>query len=66
MEKIRVVLKKDSPNSGFGYYNRGDKGYVIDFSHSDAIILLDNGKFAKADINSIECIEKKEEISGNY
>jgi hypothetical protein len=65
MRKIRVLLKKDSPNSGFGYYHRGDKGYVVGYTQGDAVVILDNGKFARADINSIECIEEIKEISGN-
>ena len=65
MEKIRVVLKNDSRNSGYGYYVRGDKGYVVGFVTSCAVIILDNGKFAMAELNDIERIDEIEEISGN-
>lgn len=63
MEKIRVKLKANSPHSEYGYYNRGDKGYCVGFSALGAIIILDNGKFAQAELKSIECIDEKQEWS---
>ena len=60
MDRIKVKFTKNSPYNEYGHYDYGDTGEVVGYTNGCAIILKDDGSFAKADIKWIE--EVKEQV----
>ena len=59
-KRIKVRLTKNSPYSDYGYYEKGDIGYIDGYVNDNAVIILENGKFAKADLRWIEVVNEED------
>lgn len=59
-KRIKVRLTKNSPYSEFGYYEEGDIGYIDGYTENNAIVILENGRFAKADLRWIEVVNEED------
>ena len=57
MKQLKVIILEDSPNSGFGYYKRKDIGYVVGYVNDCAVVILENGKFARVPLTKIQLFE---------
>ena len=54
MKEMKVIITKDSPHSGYGYYNKGDIGLLVGFTEGCAVVVKDNdGKFVKVELRNI-------------
>lgn len=58
-KRIKVRLTENSPYSEYGYYEKGDIGYIDGYVNGNAVIILENGKFAKADLRWIEAVNEE-------
>ena len=59
-KRIKVRLTADSPYSEYGFYAKEDVGYVDGYTNGCAVVILENGKFAKAELNWIEVVNKED------
>ena len=60
-KRIKVRLTKNSPYSDYGYYEKGDIGYIDGYVNGSAVIILENGKFAKSDLRWIEVVNEEDD-----
>ena len=60
-KRIKVRLTKNSPYSDYGYYEKGDIGYIDGYVNNSAVIILENGKFAKSDLGWIEVVNEEDD-----
>lgn len=65
-KRIKVRLTKNSPYSHYGYYKKGDIGYIDGYVNDNAIIILENGKFAKAELTWIEVVNEEDKLDIKY
>ena len=59
-KRIKVRLTENSPYSEYGYYEKGDIGYIDGYVNGCAVIILENGKFAKAELRWIEVVNEED------
>ena len=54
MKGMKVIITKDSPHSGYGYYKKGDIGLLVGFTEGCAVVVKDdNGKFVKVELRDV-------------
>ena len=52
------MFMQDSPHSGYGYYKRGDTGWIDGYTGGCAVVIKEDGSFVKADLRWIKCVDK--------
>ena len=54
MKAMKVVITRESPHSGYGYYTAGDTGLLVGFTEGCAVVVKDkDGKFVKVELRDV-------------
>ena len=59
-KKTKIEFIKKSPSSEYGAYRVGDFGYIDGYTQGCAVIILENGKFATAELNWIKVVNNED------
>ena len=62
MKRLKVMFTQDSPHSGYGYYKRGDTGWIDGYTGDCAVVIKEDGSFVKADLRWIKCVNKTDVV----
>ena len=54
MKGMKVIITRENPHSGYGYYKAGDTGLLVGFTEGCAVVVKDNeGKFVKVELRDV-------------
>ena len=60
MKAMKVVITRESPHSGYGYYKAGDTGLLVGFTEGCAVVVKDkDDKFVKVELKSINRLKEQ-------